>query len=315
MSGPDESIACECCGGTDHESVTHKRGWKISRCSDCSLFFLAPQPTDAEISEIYSTSEGYYTRVTADLRELSPERARGLDDSYRALGIERGRFLDVGCAHGALLYPMRALGWTVQGNDLNAGALDIARTYGFEVRQGQLEDCGFEPESFDAIHLGDLIEHVRSPRRLVQTVLGLLRPGGIASIVTPNADSGFATSTLALSRRTGIAWAHSQAPYHLYEFTPNNLRRLLHAEGLAVERLTTEGAGSFPYLVGATGYFDALKPRLKHRGRWKLDLGVATQIPTLAAVTASLLPAFAYGKLTARQPERGRIITAFARRA
>lgn len=307
-------LDCECCGSRRHRLATRKRGWSIRRCEDCGLFFVAPQPTDAELGRIYSTSDGYFARAVPDLRQVSPARAEYLDRSYRELGCARGRFLDVGCAHGVLLYPMRALGWTVVGNDLNADALEIARDHGLEVAHGHLEACDFEPGSFDAIHLGDLIEHVRSPRRLVATVHRLLRPGGVVSVVTPNARSGFATGTLLLSRLGGISWAHAQAPYHLYEFTPDNLRRLLHDQGLRIERERTEGAGSFPFLVGATGYFDALKTRLKRSGRYRLDLRVVTELPKLALVTAGLVPPFVYGRAIAGRPGRGRIITVFARR-
>lgn len=314
MPDSEPILRCNCCGSSGHQPVAHKGKWSIRRCGACGLFFVSPQPTDAELASIYSTAVGYFANVSTDLATGSPARAEFLDRNYRELGIARGRFLDVGCAHGVLLFPMRELGWTVVGNDLNAGALAIARTHDLEVVQGQLEDCGLEPRSFDAIHLGDLIEHVRSPRRLMDTVRGLLRPGGIVSVVTPNANSGFATGTLMLSRLGGISWAHSQAPYHLYEFTPANLRDLLDARGLVVERLTTEGAGSFPYMVGATGYFDPLKARLKRNGRYRLDPSMLAAIPRLALVTGGLLPLFLYGKAIARHPDRGRIITAFARR-
>jgi SAM-dependent methyltransferase len=306
---------CEVCGSRRHAQVTHKRGRGIHRCFDCGLFFVHPQPSDAELAAIYSTGSGYFAAAARDLAASSPLRARQLHATFARFGLRPpGRFLDVGCATGNIPFHMRELGWQVAGNDLNAGALEVARSHGLDVRHGSLEACAFEDASFEAANLGDLIEHVRSPRALLRELARILAPGGLAVIVTPNAESGFGRGSLLLSRLAGVSWAHSQAPYHLYEFSPANLQQLVREAGFAIEELSIEGSGSFPYLVGATGYFDELKNELKASGGYRLTPRVIRELPKLAAVSGSLFPLWLWGRVSDRPRGSGRIMTLVARR-
>lgn len=111
------------------------------------------------------------------------------------------------------------------------------------------------------------------------------------------ADCGFAVWTLRLSGWTGIGWPHSEAPYHLYEFSPRTLARLTEASGFSMERMYCRGAGSFAYIVGATGCFDDLKKAMKLGGFIAGGWGVWKKVPALAAVAGLLLPFRLWGRL------------------
>ena len=116
------------------------------------------------------------------------------------------------------------------------------------------------------------------------------------------------------SKLTGVSWAHSQAPYHLYEFDADNLQRLVETTGFSVERTEMQGSGSFPYLVGATGEFDELKSELKNSGGYRLTRGVLRELPKLALVTTGLFPMWLYGRATDGLRGSGRIMTMVLRR-
>ena len=256
-----------------------------------------------------------FATAQTDLSKVPSNKARRLHDIAIALGVVQGNFLDIGCASGHIMYHMQELGWSVTGNDLNDGVLEIARRHGLDVKHGTLEQCRFADGSFDSINIGDLIEHVKSPRKLMAEVFRILRPGGIVVILTPNAECGLAKVPLAFSRLTGFPWVHSEAPYHLFDFSPKTLTGMLQHIGFQTESITYTGGGSFPYLVGATGYFDSLKQDIKRSGSYRLNHRVVLAAPFLALVSGNVFPLWLWGKLSDRVRNSSRNMTVVARRS
>jgi len=240
---------------------------------------------------------GCYQTAERNLAKTSPDEARRLDELLTSVGMERGRLLDVGCATGSLIYHLWTLGWQVAGTDINADAVRIGARHGLDVRVGGLDDAPYEAESFDVVHLGDVLEHLPRPREALRAATRLLRQGGLLVVRCPNGECGFARATLGLSRRLSLGWPQSQAPYHLYEFSPAALRQLAASTGFEVVRLDRWGRVPFWYMVGATGSFDGLKKALKEAGRpsrwWKLALNG----PKIFVVAATLFPFWAWGTL------------------
>ena len=306
---------CDCCGSDNTARVSHKRGYKINSCKSCGIFFVSPQPTDEELNNIYSASQGYFATAKTDLSKVPGGKAERLHNIATSHGVKPGKFLDIGCASGPLLYHMQRLGWCVTGNDLNEGALKIARQHGFDVIHGTLEQCAFADDSFDAINIGDLIEHVKSPRKLMTEVFRVLRPGGVVVILTPNAECGLAKSSMAFSRLTGFPWVHSEAPYHLFDFSPKTLTRMLDDIGFNTESITYRGGGTFPYLVGATGYFDNLKQDIKRSGSYRLNHKAVLAAPALIFVSAVVFPLWLWGKISDRIQNSGRSMTVVAKKS
>ena len=286
---------CECCGSARHAPVATKRGWKLRRCRDCGVVFVSPQPSSRELEALYRKEAGYFATAQTHLTGVRPESAKWLHDAIAAHGISGGRFLDLGCANGQLIYAMRGLGWQVSGVDVNADAIEIARKHELDARVGSLESARFDDNTFDVVYLGDVIEHVPSPRAVCQEIHRILRPGGLVVMRTPNAASGFANLTLSAASITGSSWAHSEAPYHLHEFTPRGLARLLESCSFDIAWNTSEGRGRFLYKLGATGAFDDLKRQMKASGGYRLSGRLLCNLPLIGSLATLLLPAYALG--------------------
>jgi len=310
---PDDAT-CQCCGGVRRESVARQRGWTLLRCPDCGLVFVSPQPTAAQLSALYTQSAGYFATAEADLSTTSAEPATRLHRRLLAAGITGRRFLDVGCATGRLIYHMARLGWQVTGCDINPDAAAVARAHGLDVSKGALEELPFPDAFFDVIHMGDVLEHLPHPRQVLLTARRLLRHGGLLVLRTPNADCGFARATLRLSRWLGLPWAWSAAPYHLYEFSPEALSRMLEDTGFEVTQIGTQGRPALLYALGASGFFDGLKRRLKGGGRYRFDWRLIASLPKLIGVGLLLLPAFVYGAWADRRRRTGHRLLMSARR-
>jgi len=314
QQAPDDA-ACQVCACTDHVPVAGQRGWTLRRCRACGLISVFPQPTAAELAALYSRRDGYFATAEADLSRTSPEPARRFREQLAAAGIRRGRLLDVGCATGQLMYHMARFGWQTTGIDVNADAVAVARANGLDVAEGALEEMSFADAFFDVIHMGDVLEHLQRPQQALLTVHRLLRPGGLLVLRTPNADCAFARASLRLSRWLGLPWAWSEAPYHLHEFSPETLTRLIDSAGIEMTQLRCDGRASFLYTLGASGFFDDLKRRLKRDGRYRFDWRLVTSLPKLIGVSLLLLPAFVYGVVADRRRRTGYRMLVTARRA
>ncbi len=97
-----------------------------------------------------------------------------------------GRLLDVGSGSGEFLALMRALGWEVEGIEPDARAIAQSAKAGLSVRKGGIEDAELEVNSYDAITLSHVIEHLLDPRAALERCVAALRPGGILVSLSPN---------------------------------------------------------------------------------------------------------------------------------
>jgi 2-polyprenyl-3-methyl-5-hydroxy-6-metoxy-1,4-benzoquinol methylase len=84
-----------------------------------------------------------------------------------------------------------------------------------------------------------VIEHVESPRAVVQRLVRWLRPGGVLALETPNTESMDARIF-----RSGT-WGGYHIPRHWHLFNPSTFRSLLESEGLIVEAVKYETGHAF----------------------------------------------------------------------
>lgn len=143
-----------------------------------------------------------------------------------------GRFLDVGCGAGLLLRCATERGWEAWGSD--PAMENGAELSGGRILPKTLEDCAFDPDSFDVVHGNELLEHVEDPRGLMAEIARVLRPGGMAVFRTPYHESWTA-------RWTGPAWrAYSVVSRgHIGFLTPETFRHLFAASGMKLVRVAT----------------------------------------------------------------------------
>ena len=142
------------------------------------------------------------------------------------------RLLDVGCGSGEFLLRMRERGWDVLGVEPDPVAAAAARRGGLDVRDGMLDDAAFPDESFDAIVLSHVIEHVHDPIALLRECGRVLRPGGTLVLMTPNLES-------VGHRRFGADWRGLEPPRHLHVFSVESLESCVRRVGLAVANVST----------------------------------------------------------------------------
>lgn len=164
-----------------------------------------------------------------------------------------GRLLDLGCWVGFLLAQARDRGWETLGVEPSRFASSYARDrLGLDVITGDLLDTPLEPASFDAVAMGDVIEHLPAPADALVHIAGLLRPQGVLWLALPDAGSRVA-------RALGGRW-WSVLPTHVQYFTRHSITVLLDRSGFEIVDIgTAPKAFTIQYYLERTaGYSEPL---------------------------------------------------------
>lgn len=214
-----------------HYSFSH-HGYRVVRCDDCHLLMLNPQPSDAELADIYSatyflgddTPEG--RRQVADMKAATARLYLDQIRRYRG-GQKGGRLLEIGCGQGDFLLEAQRAGYDVTGVELSASAAKYAceRLGVGKVVCGEVDSVGLGVGAFDVCVLSDVIEHTRDPLAFLRSIHRLLKPSGVLFIATPSLDSWSA-------RLLRQSWMEFK-PEHLFYFDGNTLQNALHRVGYA----------------------------------------------------------------------------------
>lgn len=201
----------------------------ICRC--CGLVYLNPRPDEESLAGYYS--EKYPPFL---LGKGLVGLARGILRRREARKIgewlpRNARILEIGCALGDLLVPLRDCGFDVTGIDISPYASSLARErHGLRVHTGTVFDAPVEEGSLDAIIMRGVLEHLPSPKKALQKAASLLRNEGHLFIETPNFDC--------LDRRVfGEFWHGLQIPRHLNIFTIKTLPKLLAIVGFEIREV------------------------------------------------------------------------------
>lgn len=205
--------------------------WSLSRCSnaECGLIWLNPMPLEEDIGQAYLS---YYTHASRKTPLVERMLAWLIYTSLGLLGERRsadvmyldrvspGRLLEVGFGDGRRLERFSAMGWVVEGQEVDPIAIRQARDRGLSVHEGALDVIGLASECYDAVISNHVIEHIHDPAVLLAECYRLLKPGGQLVLVTPNVSS-FGHAVF------GRNWLPLDPPRHLHLFSMTTLTALL----------------------------------------------------------------------------------------
>jgi SAM-dependent methyltransferase len=234
----------------------------IVRCERCGHRQVEPMPTGAALGEAYAEAASEdYVEEEAGQRETA-RRALARIERHLAPSPDGGgrRLLDLGCWVGFLLAEARERGWETVGVEPSAFASAHARDrLGLDVRTDDLLTADLPGAHFDAVVLGDVLEHLPDPGAALERIAGLLRPGGVVWLALPDAGS-------AVARRLGARW-WSVIPTHVQYFTRGSLRTLLARHGWTVlDVRTAPKAFTVRYYLERIGGYSPAAARALVRG-------------------------------------------------
>ena len=207
-------------------------------CKECHHIYVDPCPSEDKLFELYGEQADVYFEHThgADLS--------GFLDLLNSNTDAVGSLLDIGCGNGRILEA--SIGWNSVGVEpvasFAANASEFGKVY------ASLDDVN---ESFDAISIMAVLEHVVDPFALLKRAFDLAKPGALLIIEVPNGhriDSWILDHLLKISGRPWtVRTTPLQSPFHLSEFSRRSLIRAVRKAGWEVERVwTIKGKINYP---------------------------------------------------------------------
>jgi SAM-dependent methyltransferase len=198
------------------------------RCQSCGSVFAEPQPDDRQLSQAYSESYENYQAKPSALERLASPLILSEVRRFMRHADTGGKLIELGAGNGRFLERLRRCGWSgsIEGLEFEpaVATATTART-GFEVRAGDLNAEILPEQSYDAIVMRHVIEHLRRPAAILEMVLRALRPGGVLFIGTPDSR---ALCALAFGRH----WWGYEVPRHLVVFSSPALSATVERAGL-----------------------------------------------------------------------------------
>lgn len=250
LESQNRCIVCGEVGNTTYRGLTDRQfgvsgEWSMSSCTDsnCGTYWLNPKPVDSDIHKTYINyyTHGSETRGSDSKRSITAKRITRLFESLigRLIGIKTtkanlelmyankikpGKILEAGCGSGFRLSKLRSIGWNAIGQDVDAKAVDFARSNGEEVVLGELDQADLPSDNFDAIVSNHVFEHVSNPLEFLRSCYRLIKPGGHLVLITPNPSS-------LGHQKWGKDWYCLDPPRHLFLFSPDGIKALAMKAG------------------------------------------------------------------------------------
>lgn len=216
------------------QTVSHET-FLILQCGNCGLRFTQDVPDAGSIGRYYqsdnyishsNTSKGLVNRLYHMVRRQT------LSDKYRLIAsatrTRQGKLLDIGAGTGAFVGYMQERGWEVTGLEPDETARRVALT-DHKVALLEMDQLSnLPPDSFDAITLWHVLEHVHDLHPYMERLKTLVRRSGRIFIAVPNYTCHDAEVYQAF-------WAAYDVPRHLYHFSPDAMESLLTQHGLQLQ--------------------------------------------------------------------------------
>jgi 2-polyprenyl-3-methyl-5-hydroxy-6-metoxy-1,4-benzoquinol methylase len=151
-----------------------------------------------------------------------------------------GRIIEIGCANGGTGHLALRHGKcrSYVGIDIMPEAAEAARRRLSKVLVGDVEsmDLPFAPETFDALILSEVLEHLIDPWRALDRLTALLKPGGLVFASSPNVAHHSVVRGL-LAGRWELAEHGVMDRTHLRWFTPKSFRAMFEGVGVRVAHI------------------------------------------------------------------------------
>ncbi|MDX5346252.1 MAG: class I SAM-dependent methyltransferase, partial [Hymenobacteraceae bacterium] len=205
----------------------------IVQCENCTFKFTNPRPDQESIGRYYeseeyvshsNTTKGIINKAYKIVRSITVKQKVEILNQHTS---QKGKILDYGCGTGFFLNACQKDGWEVEGFEPN----DTARRQAAELLQKEIEakDLNrFENESFDAISLWHVLEHIHTLNETFSKIIELAKPGATIIVAVPNADSHDA-------KQYKENWAAYDVPRHLYHFNQATMKRFLKKHKLQLQ--------------------------------------------------------------------------------
>jgi SAM-dependent methyltransferase len=221
VSGAEQVLACNICGGVEHAAVARKCAHDLVRCVACGLVFVASRAL-ADVGNsnlsVEASPRGEPLAPPVPAKATARRTARQqLRMLRRAVGRQGGlRLLDIGSSSGPFV--------------------EDARQVGFDALAVDWRQAGLADGRYDVVTLFDVVQLWSDPLGELAAMRRLLRPGGVLLQSTPNLDGLGVRLCFRLDCRDDSP-SRTEPPRQLHWFSERTLAELTERAGYEVIRI------------------------------------------------------------------------------
>ncbi|MBI1911707.1 MAG: class I SAM-dependent methyltransferase [Deltaproteobacteria bacterium] len=224
---------CKICGGSESRLVVNVEGHNYVRCANCGVERMGSYPSFDEITKFYESDYmvkqfnnlGHHIHFTPEYRQTYfGEKDLTFSDLRMDLSNYTGkRLLDVGCANGQFLEYTNRFGIASEGIDISSEMVEAGKKNGLNC---SVKDFFEMQGEYDVITFWDVVEHVLSPKDVLEKTRALLAKGGEVVIQTP--------CTGMVSELFAEKWLYYLPVQHIHLFSQEALFSLLRDTGFSI---------------------------------------------------------------------------------
>jgi 2-polyprenyl-3-methyl-5-hydroxy-6-metoxy-1,4-benzoquinol methylase len=174
------------------EIILHKGKTDIINCKICKFIHIDPIPSEEELLKFYQ--EEFYQEVKPTYLEKDEKEIKYWNTAYdeklnilETNNIKSKNILDVGSGGGFFLRRAKEKGWNVLGIEPSLTAAKYAESHKIPTIRDFFEKVDFSKhKKFGAIHMNAVLEHSRSPNKILKISHSLLEKKGMLIVEVPN---------------------------------------------------------------------------------------------------------------------------------
>jgi len=207
--------------------------FNYAHCPACGFIYQDMILDSEGMAEMYGLAPLLDPKEAGRAQQMRSNRYRGYRLAMRVLRTlstvsdnpTKLRVLDFGCGWGLWGGCALALGAEVHGFDLGPRRREASIARGLQV----YDSIDAIPGEFDVINTDQVIEHVPNPRKTVEALAKMLKPGGVLQISVPRGRAALKHAKLGAIKSPRDALEPFQ---HINTFTNKTLRKLGASAGL-----------------------------------------------------------------------------------
>jgi 2-polyprenyl-3-methyl-5-hydroxy-6-metoxy-1,4-benzoquinol methylase len=221
-------------------SVSNEK-FDLYRDENLDLLATIPQPSPENLPKYYESDDyishtdgkrSIFEKVYHLVKNLALKNKTNL---ISTLQKDKGELLDIGAGTGDFLSAAKSDGWRVTGAEPSEKARSIAASKGISLFD---DTSNFQNNSFDAITMWHVLEHVPDPKWQIKELKRLLKPNGTLIVAVPNFNSFDAKYYRGF-------WAAYDVPRHLWHFSKTAIAKLFEPEDMIVQQILPMKFDSF----------------------------------------------------------------------